>query len=52
MTKDIFDSYDKLLYCRTCNRYIPKIHMHYKKVYANGDITRCNVCEWLRKTSR
>lgn len=49
MTKDIFDSYDKLLYCRTCNRYVPKIHMHYKKVYANGNITRCNVCEWLRK---
>ena len=23
--------------------------MSYKKVYKNGDIARCNVCEWIKR---
>ena len=49
MTKEQFENYNGLLHCKTCNKYVPKIHMNYKKVHKNGDVTRCNVCEWLKR---
>lgn len=49
MTKEQYDNYTGELYCRTCKRNVPKIHMYYKKVYQNGDVTRCNVCDWLKR---
>lgn len=49
MTKEEFENYDGLLYCKACNKNVSKIHMPYKKVYKNGDIARCNVCEWIKR---
>lgn len=49
MTKEEFENYNGLLHCMTCNHDVPKIHMYYKKVYKNGDIIRCNVCEWIKR---
>lgn len=49
MTKEEFDNYNDLLYCKTCNHKVPKIHIDYRKVHKNGDITRCNVCEWIKR---
>ena len=49
MTKEEFDNYEGLLHCRTCKHDVPKIHINYKKVHKNGDIARCNVCEWIKR---
>ena len=49
MTKEEFNNYNDLLYCKTCKHKVPKIHIYYKKVYKNGDITRCSVCEWIKR---
>ncbi len=49
MTKEEFENYRGLLYCKTCGHKVPKMHMYYKKVYKNGDITKCNVCEWIKR---
>lgn len=49
MTKEEFDNYKGLLHCRTCGHDVLKIHINYKKVYKNGDIARCNVCEWIKR---
>ena len=49
MTKEIFEQYTGLLHCKTCGHDVPKIHMSYSKVYSNGDIARCNVCEWIKR---
>ena len=49
MTKEEFDNYNNSLYCRTCKRKVPKIHVNYKKVHKNWDVTRCNVCEWIKR---
>lgn len=49
MTKEEFDNYEGLLHCRTCGHDVPKIHIEHKRVYKNGDITRCNVCEWIKR---
>lgn len=48
MTKDNFEKYDGLLHCLTCGKDVPKIHINYRKVHKNGDILRCNVCEWIK----
>lgn len=49
MTKEELYDYDKLLFCRTCNRYVPKTHIYHKRVYKNGDISKCNVCLWIER---
>lgn len=49
MTKEQFETYNGMLHCKTCGVDVPKIHITYKKVYKNGDITRCNVCEWIKR---
>ena len=49
MTKEEFNNYNKLLHCKNCGMDVPKIHIDYKKVYKNGDIARCNVCEWVKR---
>ena len=47
MTKEQYEKYSGMLYCKTCNRYVPKSHMYYKQVYQDGSITKCNVDSWL-----
>ena len=49
MTKEEFDNYNGLLHCRTCGHDVPKIHTAHQKVHKNGDVTRCNVCEWIKR---
>lgn len=49
MTKETFENYDGDLFCKCCKRNVPKIHMHHKKVYADGSVARCNVCEWIKR---
>lgn len=49
MTKEKFEQYEGLLHCKSCNHDVPKMHMYYKKVYADGSIARCNVCEWIKR---
>lgn len=49
MTKEIFENYTGLLHCLSCDQDVPKTHIFYKKVHSNGDILRCNVCEWIKK---
>ena len=49
MTKEQFEKYEGTLHCRCCNRDVPKIHMQYKRVYQNGDVARCNVCDWIKR---
>ena len=49
MTKEDFDMYTGMLHCNTCGKLVPKIHIDHKKVHKNGDILRCNVCEWIKR---
>lgn len=49
MTKEKFQQYNGLLHCLTCDRDVEKIHIDYKRVHDNGEILRCNVCDWIRK---
>lgn len=49
MTKEEFEKYNGMLHCKNCGENVPKIHIAYKKVYKNGDISRCNVCEWIKR---
>lgn len=49
MTKEDFDIYTGMLHCNTCGKLVPKIHIDHKKVHKNGDILRCNVCEWIKR---
>ena len=51
MTKEVYDKYDGLLYCKTCKSFFPKIHIDHKKVYPDGSVTRCGVCEWIKRNS-
>lgn len=49
MTKENFDKYEGLLFCKNCKRYVSKEHMYYKRVYSNGSVATCNVCEWFKR---
>ena len=49
MTKEQFDLYKGKLHCKTCGKDVPKVHIEYRKVYKNGNIARCNVCEWIKR---
>ena len=49
MTKENFEKYEGMLHCKTCGHDVPKLHISYNKVYTNGDIARCNVCEWIKR---
>lgn len=49
MTKEQFEKYEGTLYCKSCNHNVPKMHMQYKRVYQNGDIASCNVCDWIKR---
>lgn len=49
MDKETYENYSGMLYCKSCKRYVPKEHMYYKKVYPDGSVTRCNVCEWIKR---
>lgn len=49
MTKEEFNQYTGELHCKTCNKKVPKIHMDYRKVHKNGEVAKCNVCEWIKR---
>lgn len=49
MTKELFEQYDGLLFCKTCGREFPKIHINHKRVYPDGSVTRCGVCDWIKR---
>jgi len=49
MTKEEFENYEGVLHCKTCNHDVPKMHIAYKRVYKNGDVARCNVCDWIKR---
>ena len=49
MTKEQYEKYDGMLHCKNCGHDVPKIHMAYKRVYRNGDVARCNVCDWIKR---
>lgn len=47
MKKEIFDNYNGLLFCESCNKMIPKTHMNYRRVKSNFVVSKCNVDMWL-----
>ena len=47
MTKEEFENYEGMLHCTKCNHDVPKIHIEHKRVYKNGNISHCNVCDWI-----
>ena len=49
MTKEEFEQYNGTLHCKACGNDVPKMHIECKRVYKNGDISRCNVCEWIKR---
>ena len=49
MTKEQYENYNGLLFCKTCKIYVPKLHCYYKRVYQDGSIKFCNVCQWINR---
>lgn len=49
MTKEQFENYKGTLHCKNCMNDVPKIHISHRRVYQNGDIAHCNVCDWIKR---
>ena len=49
MTKEEYENYNGLLYCKTCNRFVPKKHINHKRVFKDGTISKCNVDFWIER---
>ena len=49
MIKEQFENYKGTLHCKNCMNDVPKIHISHRRVYQNGDIAHCNVCDWIKR---
>ncbi len=48
MTKENFENLNKeTIYCKHCNRNLPKKYFSYSYVTKDGNASRCRYCDWL-----
>lgn len=47
MTKDKFEQYNGLLFCKKCKRFVPKTATDPARVYSDYSLSKCNVDLWI-----